>query len=132
MCSRCGCLTDEADHVAVRPAVVEGVLEAGLLLVLAEDDGYGYDLATELTRRNLVLSPVLPARVYEALRRLEDDGAVTSREELSPNGPDRRQYCLTPVGRERLDRWAESLRQTERSLHRLLHVYDAQRTERHR
>lgn len=113
--------------MAVRPAVVEGVLEAGLLLLLVEDDGYGYDLAAELAHRSLVPSPVLPARAYEALRRLEADGAVTGRDEPSPDGPPRRRYRLTPVGRERLDRWAEALRQTERSLHRLLHMYDGQR-----
>ncbi|MBA3894657.1 MAG: helix-turn-helix transcriptional regulator [Gemmatimonadales bacterium] len=112
----------------MRPAIVEGVLEAGLLLLLAEKDGYGYDLAGELTRRSLVPSAAPAARVYEALRRLEADGAVASREEQSPDGPDRRRYRLMPAGRERLDRWAESLRQAERSLHRLLHVYDARRT----
>ena len=123
MCSRCGCVTD-AKQGAVRPALIEGALEAALLLVLAKAEGYGYELATELKRRELLPSPVLPARVYETLHRLEIDGAVTSHEEPSAIGPDRRRYRLTAAGRERLDRWAEALRQTERSLHRLLHTYD--------
>lgn len=132
MCSRCGCVTEPADSVAVRPAVVEGVLEAALLVVLAERDDYGYELTSALTQRALVPGAVMPARVYGALRRLEADGAVASREEDSPVGPDRRRYRITRAGRARLDRWADALRLTERSLQRLLHAYDGQRPRKSR
>ncbi len=126
MCRRCGCLA-EAEDTPVRPAVVEGVLEAELLLVLAKGDSYGYALAGELAGQSVAPSPIPPARVYEALRRLELDGAVESRDEASPDGPDRRRYRITVVGQDRLDRWADALRQTERGLHRLLHAYDEYR-----
>lgn len=107
----------------VRPAVVEGILEPGLLLLLREKDNYGYDLATALEQRGLVSQPVPPARVYEALRRLESEGAVSSATEVSPAGPDRRRYTLTPTGRHRLDRWAEALRLAERNLRTVLNTY---------
>lgn len=126
MCSRCGCVAEPEGSAEVRPAVVEGVLEAAVLLVLAKRDDYGYELAGALTRQALVPGTVAPARVYDLLRRLEEDGAIASRDETSPLGPDRRRYRITRIGRGRLNRWADALRPTERSLHRLLHAYDRQ------
>ncbi len=123
MCSRCRCLADPAAGARVRPAIVEGALEAAVLLLLAEGSGYGYELAAATERRALVPGRVTPARVYEVLRRLEDEGAVTSRGEGSPEGPDRRRYRLARRGRARLDGWAEALRLTEQALQRLLHAH---------
>jgi PadR family transcriptional regulator PadR len=123
MCGRCGCVKRGPGTAGVRPAVIEGILEPGLLLLLREGDNYGYELATALAQRALIAQPVLPARVYEALRRLESDGSVLSAAEASPAGPDRRRYSLTPAGRHRLDRWAESLRLAERNLRTVLDSY---------
>lgn len=127
MCGRCGCVTEGSSHEAVRAAVVEGVVEPGLLLLLAEHDGYGYELAAELDQRELVSGPVPPARVYEILNRLEEEGAVVSQQEDSPSGPDRRRYRITQAGQDRLDRWATALRLSERHLNALLGTYNRQR-----
>lgn len=130
MCGRCGCVTEGPAH-DVRPAIVEGVIEPGLLLILAEHDGYGYELAVELQERQLVSGPTTPARVYEVLRRLEEDDAVVSQQETSPAGPDRRRYSITDLGRKRLDRWATALRLSERHLRTLLATYRRQRRRKH-
>ena len=102
-------------------------MEPGLLLLLAEHDGYGYELAVELEHRGLVAGALPPARVYEALKRLEEEAAVVSRQEGSRSGPDRRQYAITAAGQERLDRWATALRLSEHHLKTLLATYDLQR-----
>lgn len=109
--------------------MIEGIVEPALLFLLVERDSYGYELASEIERRGLVPQRVSPARVYEALRRLEEEGAVSGNREASPVGPDRRRYALTPSGRDRLDRWAEVLGMTERSLRTLLDSYGTQRKE---
>jgi DNA-binding PadR family transcriptional regulator len=72
---------------------------------------------------------VAPARVYEALQRMEREGALVSVREPSPSGPDRRRYRLAPGGVERLDRWAMALRVAQRSLSAFLDAYDSQRKE---
>ena len=123
MCGRCGCVKRGPGTAGVRPAVIEGILEPGLLLLLREGDNYGYELVNALEQRDLVSHPVPPARAYEALRRLESEGAVSSVTEASPAGPDRRCYTLTPTGRDRLDRWAEALRLAGRNLRTVLDIY---------
>jgi PadR family transcriptional regulator PadR len=126
MCGRCGCL-EEGSEVEVRPAMIEGVIEPGLLLLLAEGSSYGYELASELQQRDLVAGPVAPARVYEVLKRLERDGAVEGRQEDSPAGPDRRLFTITPTGFQRLDRWAAALRLSQEHLQTILATYKRQR-----
>lgn len=126
MCGRCGCL-EEGPEVEVRPAMIEGVIEPGLLLLLAERSSHGYELTLELEQRELVASPVAPARVYEVLKRLEQDGAVEGRHEDSPAGPDRRQFTITPAGLERLERWVTALRLSQEHLQTILATYKRQR-----
>lgn len=127
MCGRCGCVEEGAGPDGVRPAVVEGVLEPALLLLLSEQDGYGYELTPALSARGLLPRAVPPARVYETLGRLETAGAVRAVTEANATGPDRRCYHITPAGRDRLDRWAESIRQSQDSLTQLLSTYQSVR-----
>lgn len=88
------------------------------------DTGYGYDLAPRLMERSFIPATLPRARVYEALQRLERDGAVESRREKSAEGPDRQTYAITSDGRARLERWIAALRPTERSLRLLLDAYE--------
>lgn len=126
MCGRCGCVR-RGRGTGVRPALIEGIVEPGLLLLLGERESYGYELASKLEQRSLVPQRVQAARIYEVLRRLEADGAVSSRREASQSGPAQRRYTLTLSGRERMDRWAEALRLTERTLSTLLDAYEGER-----
>lgn len=104
-------------------------MEASLLLLLNERGGYGYDLAAALQERGLVSGGLPPARVYEALRRLEAEGAVTSTTEQSPSGPERHRYLPTRIGRERLARWAETLVLTQATIGRFLLAYESRGKE---
>lgn len=45
------------------------------------------------------------SQIYRTLKRLEEQGALTSRQEPSERGPDRRVYAITPAGRRRLRDW---------------------------
>ena len=95
-----------------------------MLVLLSEHSGYGYHLRLRLAERRFTPAPVPLPRVYEALQRLERDGAIAARRENSPEGPDRQRYAITPAGRLRLERWAKALRPTERSLRLLLDAYE--------
>lgn len=127
MCRRCGCLTRADTREPVHPVVIEGFLEPALLLLLREQESYGYQLAQWLVQRGLASQPVSPARVYEALRRLVGEGAVRRQPEPGEQGPSRFRYALTGVGEIRLKRWAEALRTTEASLHTFFIRYQASR-----
>jgi PadR family transcriptional regulator PadR len=97
--------------------------------MLRDEASYGYELATSVSERGFISQRVPPARVYEALQRMEREGAVASASEPSPAGPHRRRYRLTPLGIQRLARWADALRLAERNLSSFLDAYDPTRKE---
>lgn len=122
MCGRCGCVR-AGQRTPPRPATVEGILEPALLVLLSEGADYGYQLASRLAEQGFTPAPPPLPRVYEALQRLDHEGAIVRRRENSRTGPDRQRYEITPVGRVRLERWMEALRPTQRSLRLLLEAY---------
>ncbi len=92
-----------------RSQLLRGALDAAALAVVAEQDGYGYDVLRRL--RNAGLTDVGDASVYGTLRRLYRGGALTSYVVPSDEGPHRRYYGITERGRTQLAEartvWAE-------------------------
>src|SRR4051812_44014544 len=83
-----------------RSQLLRGTLDAAALAVVAEQDGYGYDVLRRL--RAAGLSDVGDASVYGTLRRLYRAGALTSYVMPSDEGPHRRYYGITDRGRDEL------------------------------
>lgn len=82
--------------------LLKGVLDLAVLAVLSEEDGYGYDVVRRL--RAAGLEEVGDASVYGTLRRLFQQGALSSYVVPSDEGPHRKYYGLNKAGREQLDR----------------------------
>ena len=61
----------------------KGVLEMCVLSMLQNGDRYGYDVACDLSK----IMEISDGSVYPVLRRLKEDGYVTSYLEESPGGP---------------------------------------------
>jgi len=80
--------------------LLKGVLDLAVLAVLGKEDGYGYDVVRRL--RQAGLDEVGDASVYGTLRRLYNQGALTSYVVPSEEGPHRKYYGLNDAGRERL------------------------------
>jgi PadR family transcriptional regulator PadR len=80
-----------------RSQLLRGALDAAVLAVVAEQDGYGYDVLRRL--RSAGLDDVGDASVYGTLRRLYRAGALTSYVLPSDEGPHRRYYGITERGR---------------------------------
>ena len=80
--------------------LLKGVLDLAVLAVVADEDGYGYDIVRRL--RDGGLSEVGDASVYGTLRRLYSAGALTSYVVPSESGPHRKYYGITPTGRSQL------------------------------
>jgi len=83
-----------------RSQLLKGALDAATLAVVAEQDGYGYDVVRRL--RAAGLTDVGDASVYGTLRRLYGAGALTSYVMPSDEGPHRRYYGVTDRGRAQL------------------------------
>lgn len=89
--------------------LLKGVLDAAVLAVVRDEDGYGYDIVRRL--RTAGLGDVGDASVYGTLRRLYAAGALSSYVVPSDDGPHRKYYAITPSGRDSLETqrqdWAE-------------------------
>jgi PadR family transcriptional regulator, regulatory protein PadR len=95
-----------------------GTLDAAVLAVVAERDGYGYDVVRRL--RAAGFAEVGDASVYGTLRRLYGGGALTSYVVPSDEGPHRRYYGITDRGRLQLDEARASWSEFSRTLTTLL------------
>ena len=90
---------EQADWIA---QTRRGVLELCLLILLAGEPRYGYELLTALGRWPSLEAP--EGTIYPLLRRLERGGNLESSWRESPSGPPRRYYVLTAAGRRELER----------------------------
>jgi len=81
--------------------LLKGVLDLAVLAVLSEEDGYGYDVVRRL--RDAGLEDVGDASVYGTLRRLFQQGKLTSYVVPSDEGPHRKYYGLNAKGRDLLE-----------------------------
>jgi|SRR5215211_404888 len=93
-----------------------------LLLLIAEEPSYGYDLLMRLSK--LGLRHVDPGMLYRTLRAMEQEGLVRSKWTGSDIGPPRRTYQLSDEGQDWLHTWAGSLRETTRIIGLVLRRYD--------
>jgi PadR family transcriptional regulator PadR len=80
--------------------LLKGVLDVAVLAVVAQEDGYGYDVVRRL--RGAGLTDVGDASVYGTLRRLYSQGALTSYVVPSDEGPHRKYYGINDQGRAML------------------------------
>jgi PadR family transcriptional regulator PadR len=103
-----------------RSQLLRGTLETAVLAVVAEQDGYGYDVLRRLRAGGL--QDVGDASVYGTLRRLYKGGALTSYVMPSDEGPHRRYYGITERGREQLRDARETWADFNRAMSALLEV----------
>lgn len=81
--------------------LLKGVLDVAVLAVVAQEDGYGYDVVRRL--RGAGLEEVGEASVYGTLRRLYAAGSLASYVVPSDEGPHRKYYGINAQGRAMLD-----------------------------
>lgn len=76
-------------------------MEVAVLGLLTEQPMHGYGLFERVRKRGYQVK-VGRASVYQSLRRLEQRGLVSGREQPGDQGPDRRVFKITRSGRQRL------------------------------
>ncbi|MDP9239092.1 MAG: PadR family transcriptional regulator [Actinomycetota bacterium] len=100
--------------------LLKGVLDLAVLAVLAEEDGYGYDVVRRL--RAAGIEEVGDASVYGTLRRLFTAGNLSSYVVPSEEGPHRKYYGLNAAGRAALATQAKSWTGFAQTMDSLLHL----------
>ena len=81
--------------------LLNGVLDLAVLEVLDREDGYGSDVVRRLRAGGL--EEIGDASVYGTLRRLFQQGKLTSYVVPSDEGPHRKYYGLNAAGRDALE-----------------------------
>ena len=80
----------------------------GLLALLDEAPSHGYQLKTAFERRTGGNWALNIGQVYTTIQRLERDGFVEAIEGQAAADDDRREYRITPAGREQLAAWFDN------------------------
>lgn len=83
----------------VRSQMRKGVLEFCILSILDKKEAYASSIIDELKRANMI---VVEGTLYPLLIRLKNQGTLAYRWEESPQGPPRKYYCISEVGRKLL------------------------------
>jgi DNA-binding PadR family transcriptional regulator len=97
-------------------------MEPAVLAVLTAGPIHGYDLRAALDDVTCGLLVADPGGLYRLLRRMEDDGLVTSAWTEGEHGPQRRTYELTADGCEALASWRPRLLARRHAIDNLLAV----------
>jgi PadR family transcriptional regulator PadR len=74
----------------------KGVLELCVLAILDQRDCYGYELVNKISQ-NIAIAE---GTIYPLLKRLKDEGFMTTYLEESQEGPPRKYYALTELGKK--------------------------------
>lgn len=87
-----------------------------VLSLLQDGDRYGYDVACELSKT----MEISDGSVYPVLRRLKDDGYVTSYLEEASGGPPRKYYVITETGSDYMNTLQSEWKQLTGNINKLL------------
>lgn len=99
-----------------------GTVSLVLLAVLAASDEplYGYQIAKRLEQTGDALLSSKQSALYPVLRNLHASALLDSHVEPSIDGPPRRYYTITPLGREVLTQWSAAWTSTRLAVDTIL------------
>jgi DNA-binding PadR family transcriptional regulator len=86
----------------IRSKIARGSAEVAILILLAEQPLYGFELAKQIEERTKGALSFTLASLYPMLYELEKRGWVSGQWEANHAGRDRRYYCLTAKGKKEL------------------------------
>lgn len=99
----------------------KGILELCVLAVLDGKDCYGYELVNEISK-NIEISD---GTIYPLLRRLNKEGYFTTYLRESTEGPPRKYYKLTTLGKETKEKLLEEWNNFVRGVENILKEADS-------
>ena len=101
---------------SIQTQLRKGVLELCVLTLLSHADAYGYEIASRLMQE----VGMGEGTIYPLMRRMQDDGLVTTYLVEAPGGPPRKYYRMTDAGRATLKaqrgEWKSFMQSVEKML----------------
>lgn len=87
----------------IRPAITRGSAELAILVLLAEESLYGFEIAKTIEERSEGVLRFTLASLYPMLYELEKRGWIKGEWKSNKAGRDRRYYMLTAGGKKELE-----------------------------
>ena len=97
-----------------------GTLELCVLSVLAKRDCYGYELVNAMSES----MHITEGTIYPLLKRIKDDGSITSYLVESSEGPPRKYYSITESGRAKKEELKNQWVMFYQSINKILEITD--------
>ncbi len=98
------------------------LVRSAILLLLREQEGHGYELASRLAELGLEI-PLNAGGLYRSLRTMAGEGLVTSYWTAPERGSPRRVYAITEVGEQHLEQSMLCLEGLLRTVREMLNRY---------
>ena len=102
--------------------LIRGHTDAIILARLMQSDSYGYEINKIISTLSSGRFELKEATLYTAFKRLEDAGYIASYWGSSGAGARRRDYTITPAGREASHRLLLEWKETKEIMDNLLEV----------
>lgn len=97
----------DCEVIIINTQFKKGVLELLVLLIAQDEDKYGYEMVEEVSK----IVNVNEGTIYPILKRLTNENYFETYLKESKEGPPRKYYHLTVLGRQRkddlLDEWTK-------------------------
>jgi PadR family transcriptional regulator PadR len=110
----------ENKRFAMNVQLKKGVLELCVLAILDKRNCYGYELVNKISQ-NIAIAE---GTIYPLLKRLKDEGYMTTYLEESQEGPPRKYYALTELGKRTKQRLEEEWYEFEKGVNSILKEED--------
>ncbi|MCL2189698.1 MAG: PadR family transcriptional regulator [Defluviitaleaceae bacterium] len=94
----------------------KGTLELCVLSMLARADRYGFELVGAISKE----IEISEGTIYPLLKRIKDDGCVSTYLQESTGGPPRKYYRITDYGRQKLSTLQEEWRSIAKGIENIL------------
>jgi poly-beta-hydroxybutyrate-responsive repressor len=101
----------------------ERYIQPSILMGLLSRPCYGYDLINTIHQYGFIEGQAPPGMIYRHLRRLEEDGLVTSEWNTQDAGAAKRMYTITEDGRQVLAIWIDYMTTQAEKLQRFVSMY---------
>lgn len=95
-----------------------------ILRVLYEQPTYGYDIIQKIEEISYGRHKIKSGTMYTTLRRMEKETLVQSSWKKNTQGPDQRQYIVTPQGKDYLKHYLEMIIERKKMIDTMATFYD--------
>lgn len=116
------------EHHSQHTPLTISLLEPTLLLLISQKERHGYTLLNDLEQMNM--GTIHPSVIYRTLRELEGLEWIQSAwDTFETQGPPRRTYTITDLGKQALINWKQQLELHQKSIDQLLLLFKSNHSE---